>query len=248
MDDANSLPDVVAVNQNSNNVTVILNTATIPTSSSNGATTGLSRLGIRGSRSAGEATPRLHPNDEVTLNLQFDIKSLTGQNVNGIPILSNRTVQQTIRLKENQTSILSGIMQSSELNGLTGLPGLANVPGLGQVTSDRNKQQSDTELLIAVTPRQLRLPRRVDSTLYAGRGPGSAPLGPAAPATGIAAPGGQPAPPPGAPAPGGVIPPGPGNENQGAPAPGAQPPAAQPAAPQPQQPTNRSGSNRPNNQ
>jgi type II secretory pathway component GspD/PulD (secretin) len=246
LDNTNTLPDVVAVNQNSNNITVILNTATIPTTSSNAATTSYPGAEYVDLGLQVKATPRLHPNDEVTLSLQFDIKSLSGQNVNGIPILSNRTVQQTVRLKENQTSVLSGIMQSSELKGLTGLPGLANVPGLGQVTADRSKQESGTELLIAVTPRQLRLPRHVDSTLYAGRGPGSAPLGPTAP--GIAAPGGQPAPLPGAPAPGAVIPPGPANDNQGAPAPGAQPTAPQSAAPQLQSPANQPGPDRPNNQ
>ncbi len=241
LDTASSLPDVVAVNQNSNDVTVILNTATIPTSSSSAPLTSYPGseyvdLGLQV-----KATPRLHPDDEVTLNLQFDIKSLSGTNVNGIPILSNRTVQQTVRLKENQTSVLSGLMETSEMNGLTGLPGLANVPGLGQVTADRSKQESNTELVIAVTPRQLRLPRRIDSTLYAGRGPGSAAAAapavtgaPAAP--GIPAPGGRPAAASGAP---GAIPPGPGNDNTGTQAPNNQSPNAQPPAPVQAAPSNR---------
>jgi len=212
----NVLPDLVIANQSSNNVTVIINTASVPVTSG-GATTAYPGsewvdLGLKV-----DATPRLHPDDEVTLALKFDISSLSGDNVNGIPILSNRTVQQTLRLKEGQTSVLSGIMQSSEINSLAGLPGLDQVPGAGQATANRNVQESNTELLIAVTPRQLRLPRRIDSTLYAGRGPGTAP---AAPATTAPAP-----PTAGVPAAPGAAPP-----PEGAPA-GAPPPAEAPAPP-----------------
>ncbi len=60
------------------------------------------------------ATPRLHPNHEVTLDLQFDISAVSGQNVNGIPILTNRTIAQSVRLRDDQTSVLSGIMQRNE--------------------------------------------------------------------------------------------------------------------------------------
>ncbi len=127
-----------------------------------------------------QATPRLHPNDEVTLDLQFDISSLSGQNVNGIPILSNRSLKQTVRLKEDQTSFLAGIIESNETNTITGLPGLAQAGPLGYLAGVRGNQNSKTELVIAITPRQLRATPRNDSSLYAGRGAGSESGAPAA--------------------------------------------------------------------
>src|SRR5205807_1815874 len=117
------------------------------------------------------ATPRVHPPDEVSLNMQFDISALTGQNVNGIPILSNRTIEQVVRLRANETSILSGLIESSEIGSITGWPGLNF---LAPLTSDRSKQQTETELVIAITPRQLRLTPREGRTFYAGRGVGTA--------------------------------------------------------------------------
>ncbi len=70
------------------------------------------------------ATPRVHAQDEVTLNMQFEITALAGQNVNGIPILSNRTIEQEVRLRANETSILSGLIETSEIRSITGWPGL----------------------------------------------------------------------------------------------------------------------------
>lgn len=205
------LLDVTVANQSSNTVSVILNAVNNRLSSSAPLTSYPASeyvdLGLKV-----HATPRVHPPDEVSLNMQFDISALTGQNVNGIPILSNRTIQQVVRLRANETSILSGLIESSELRSITGWPGLTF---LGPVTSDRSKQQSDTELVIAITPRQLRLTPREGRTFYAGRGVGTvAPPGPVVP--------GQTLPlPPGAP-PAGVPP-----------APSAAPPVGAPGAPQP---------------
>ena len=68
-----------------------------------------------------KATPRLHGDDEVTLQLQFEIRSLAGSSINGIPVLSNRTIEQTIRLRENESSVLSGIIQSSDIRSINWL-------------------------------------------------------------------------------------------------------------------------------
>jgi tetratricopeptide (TPR) repeat protein len=119
-----------------------------------------------------KATPVLHPNDEVTLQLEFEIRALSGQSVNGIPILSNRTISQTIRVRENETTLIGGLLDTEETRSLSGLPGFASVPGAGFLAGSRTKQPSETQLLILVTPRQLRLSRRVSRSLYVGRGSG----------------------------------------------------------------------------
>jgi len=213
-----TLLDVGVVNQSSDTISVILNTVNLPQSS----TAPLSSypgseyvdLGLKV-----RATPRVHAEGEVSLNLQFDITALTGQNVNGIPILSNRTIEQAVRLRANETSILSGLIQSSEIRSITGWPGLAGLPLLGPVASDRSKQQSDTELIIAITPRQLRLSPRADRTFYAGRGAGTtAPPEPAGPGQVPPQPGAPPAPGAAPPLPGTPAPPQPGpGPGQGAP-------------------------------
>jgi uncharacterized protein YjdB len=117
-----------------------------------------------------KATPTLHPNKEVTLQLDFDIKALAGSNVNGIPVITNRTLTQVIRLKEDETSIITGLLDQEETRTITGLPGFAQVPGAGYVFGAHNDSFTDTELLILITPRRVRSPFRESHDIYAGRG------------------------------------------------------------------------------
>jgi tetratricopeptide (TPR) repeat protein len=116
-----------------------------------------------------KATPTVHPNGEVTLHLEFEIRALTGDSEDGIPIISNRTIDQTVRLKEDETAIVFRLLDREETQSLSGLPGLLNVPVLG----NRQAQLQDTEMLVFVTPRLLRLPPHQVRALYAGRGDNS---------------------------------------------------------------------------
>ena len=62
-----------------------------------------------------KATPRIHPDNDVTLDLSFDISSLTAQSFNAIPVISNEAVQQTVRLKQNETAIVAGFRENATL-------------------------------------------------------------------------------------------------------------------------------------
>jgi Flp pilus assembly secretin CpaC len=117
-----------------------------------------------------KATPTLHANREVTLQLEFEIRALSGDNLNGIPIITNRTLNQTVRVKEDETTLIGGLLDKEETRGITGLPGLANVPGAGYAFGTRSNSLQDTEFMILVTPRRLRSPFRQGSSIYAGRG------------------------------------------------------------------------------
>ena len=142
-----------------------------------------------------KATPALHPHNEVTLQLEFEIRALSGSNVNGIPIISNRTLTQTVRVKEDEPTLIGGLTDTEETRAITGLPGFAEIPVAGYLFGVRNNTRQDTELLILVTPRKLRLADHLTRTIFAGRGDiggvrGA--LGPGSPPS----PGGQPQPQP----------------------------------------------------
>jgi hypothetical protein len=179
--------DVVVANESSNSLTVTLNTLQSLNSSSILAATQTAYpsaeyvdLGLKV-----KATPRLHGDDEVTLHLEFDIRSLSGTAINGIPILSNRTIDQTVRLREDQTSVLSGYVNSGELRTISGLPWTSAAPGIGYLTGERTGDSQDTEILILITPHALWLPPHNPDAIYAGRGEPSSPGGPPAPPPGV---------------------------------------------------------------
>lgn len=117
-----------------------------------------------------KATPTLHPNDDVTLQLEFEIRALAGSSINGIPIITNRTISQTVRIKEEVPTIISGLLDTEETRTITGLPGFANLPGgAGYLFGQRNNTAQDTEMLIMITPHKLRLRDRVSRSIYVGR-------------------------------------------------------------------------------
>ena len=165
--------DLVSANNASNTVSVTLNT--LQNSLSSSAQIGYPSAEYEDLGLKIKATPRLHANNEVTLQLQFDIKSLTGTNINGIPVLSNRNIEQTIRLRENETSIISGILQSNGQGSTSGLPWTSTAPGVGLLTGEETINNQKKELLILVTPRALRLPPHDVPAVYAGRGEPSTP-------------------------------------------------------------------------
>jgi len=125
------------------------------------------------------ATPMQHANGEVTLQLELEIRSLSGENVNGIPILSNRTLSQTVRVKMDEPSLIAGMTDVEQTRSITSLPGFADIPGASYALGTRNNSLQDTELLIVVTPHKLRFTEHMTPAIFAGRGdPGSAATGP----------------------------------------------------------------------
>ncbi len=165
-------PDVAITNNVSGaagDVTVILSPANLFSSS------GLAQQPYPGSEYIDlgvkiKATPTLHPGNEVTLQLEFEIRALSGANVNGIPIISNRSLTQTVRVKADEPTLLGGLTDTEETRAITGLPGFAEIPGAGYAFGARNKSLQDTELMILVTPRKLRSVDHLTRTIFAGRG------------------------------------------------------------------------------
>jgi Flp pilus assembly secretin CpaC len=117
-----------------------------------------------------KATPTLHQNHEVTLQLEFEIRALSGNNINGIPIISNRTISQVVRVRDDETTLISGLLDKEETRSLTGLPGLADVPGASYAGSTHNNTSTDTEFMILVTPHRLRSRVTQGRSILAGRG------------------------------------------------------------------------------
>jgi general secretion pathway protein D len=108
-----------------------------------------------------DITPRVHPNHEVSMKVQLEVSSVTGQsNIGGIqqPIISQRKIEHDIRLKEGEASVLGGLIQRTDTKSLTGWPGAAHVPLLRYLFSEDSKNFEDDEILIILTPRIVRMP------------------------------------------------------------------------------------------
>jgi general secretion pathway protein D len=115
-----------------------------------------------------DITPRVHPNRDVSLKLKVEISSHTGdESIGGItqPIISQRTIEHDIRLREGETSVLAGLVQRTETKSLNGWPGLAKLPLLHYLFSDEKKDVQEDEVLIVLTPRIVRIPEWTKANL-----------------------------------------------------------------------------------
>jgi tetratricopeptide (TPR) repeat protein len=171
---SSGLPDAALVSQGSvagqGVVTIIQDSASLAASGSGSGQTPYPGAEYMDLGLKIKATPALHPNNEVTLQLEFEIRALAGGNVNGIPIISNRTLTQTIRVKDDQPTVIGGLADREETRAITGLPGFAELPGVGYAFGGRTNTLSDTELMILITPHRLRYPERRTATILAGPG------------------------------------------------------------------------------
>ena len=78
-----------------------------------------------------EITPIVHYDRDVTLKIKIVSSQEEGStNIGGItePIISQRTADQVVRLKEGEVNILGGFLQKQDLTTIGGTPGLGELP------------------------------------------------------------------------------------------------------------------------
>jgi len=108
-----------------------------------------------------DITPRVHPNHEVSMKVIIEVSSQTGlSTIGGIqqPIISQRKIEQDIRLKEGEVNVLGGLFEKTDTRTLNGWPGLAKIPFMRYLFSDDKIDHQENEVLIVMTPRIVRIP------------------------------------------------------------------------------------------
>jgi general secretion pathway protein D len=103
-------------------------------------------------------TPRIHGIDEVSLDIDAEFKVLGSTSLNGIPVISSRKLTSKVRLKNDEWAIVAGMMSASEARSISGLAGLAQIPGLGALVRQTDKSRDSSEVIIVLKPHLLSLP------------------------------------------------------------------------------------------
>jgi len=101
--------------------------------------------------------PRLHHDDQVTLNLKVEVSSVSGPGYQGLPTFGSRAVSTTIRLKDGETNILAGLVRDDERTVLDGVPGLSDLPIIGRLFARNERQTKETDIVITMTPHIVRV-------------------------------------------------------------------------------------------
>lgn len=100
--------------------------------------------------------PRLHRENEVSLEMEINITSIGGTGIADIPIISTRSVKNVIRLKDGETNLLAGLLKDEERKSLKGVTGLKNLPVLGSLFSSTDRTLDQTDVILTITPHIIR--------------------------------------------------------------------------------------------
>ncbi len=106
-------------------------------------------------------TPQVHSAAEVTLNVDLTVSAVASYvNQGGLqqPVISQSKNTADIRLRDGETTILSGLSSTSDTNSVNGIPGLVSIPLLGALFGSNHVEKDRSELLIALTPHIVRTP------------------------------------------------------------------------------------------
>jgi general secretion pathway protein D len=109
-------------------------------------------------------TPQISENDSVLFNLKPAISRVTSYVndpnpdlaragvVSRIPQTQTREMESVLKIENNQIAVMGGLMQDSVNNLTDAVPGLSDIPFVGELFKQRNDNTEKTELVIFLRP------------------------------------------------------------------------------------------------
>lgn len=105
-----------------------------------------------------KATPRIHSDDAVSMDLDLQMKGVGAAQLNGVPVISNRAYTGHITVRDGEPSIITGMLTDQSDNSSNGLPAVGSVPAVREILTTRTKGRSSGQILIVLTPHIIRKP------------------------------------------------------------------------------------------
>ncbi|HEX3879620.1 MAG TPA: type II and III secretion system protein [Bryobacteraceae bacterium] len=105
-----------------------------------------------------KVTPAIRSRELATLDVDAEYKILTGDSVNGIPVIGNRALKSNVTLQMGQWAVVGGLLDAEQAHTIAGLAGASRIPGLSALTSVRTKTKSEDMILLVIRPVLLSLP------------------------------------------------------------------------------------------
>jgi len=98
-------------------------------------------------------TPQITADGEIVLYVESEVSDIKERNpVSGdIDVLSKQKSETTLRLKDGDTAVLGGLIQTKRNETTQGVPVLMHIPILGNLFKQTSVDNSDTELILVIT-------------------------------------------------------------------------------------------------
>jgi general secretion pathway protein D len=103
-------------------------------------------------------TPSVHGTESVSLDIDAAFKVLTGTALDGIPVISNRTIKSKTDLRLDEWALIAGLMDRNEARSIAGIAGLSRIPFLAPLTSTTTRNKDNSQILVMMRPHLVTLP------------------------------------------------------------------------------------------
>lgn len=101
-------------------------------------------------------TPTINEESFITMKIRPEVSSvtdylLTSQN-NKIPIVDTTTAETTVMVRDGVTIVIGGLIKDESIDTINKIPVLGDLPLLGFLFRNRDKEVNKTELVVFLTP------------------------------------------------------------------------------------------------
>jgi len=115
-----------------------------------------------------EVEPQIFLEDEVGIKVGLEVSNIVkeirqaGSNTLAYQI-GTRNAATALRLRDGETQVLAGLISNEDRQSAVRVPGLGELPMIGRLFSSTTDNRVKTELVLLITPRQLRQIARPDA-------------------------------------------------------------------------------------
>ena len=102
-----------------------------------------------------DMTPTVYE-DEVQMKMKIESSSVDGSTSSLTPTFNQRTMSSIARVKNGQATMIAGVSQNVEAKNVKGLPLIGLIPILGRFFTTPENKETQSDVIITVTPHILR--------------------------------------------------------------------------------------------
>jgi general secretion pathway protein D len=106
-----------------------------------------------------ELTPHIHSDTDVSLKISIEVSAIDSyQTIGGLtePVIGQRKVDQEIRMRDGEVNLIGGMMEHDDVQNMSGLPWLSQIPILKYLFGQGEKTKTDNETVFALMPHVVR--------------------------------------------------------------------------------------------
>jgi len=94
--------------------------------------------------------PRVHFNDDITIKIKSEVKTLKSGSTAGRPDLGQRIIETSARLRDGETAVFAGLLKEEEQKSLQGIWGVSDIPLIGKLLGSNRSQRAKTDVLLTI--------------------------------------------------------------------------------------------------